>query len=156
ILKIEKRGYVRKLSIAAFIGVLVQATLGALTVKYLTRAQVSIPHAVVGQTFFAIACCLACVTSATWTSSRPVATDERTPSMRRLAVWLMIAMFIQLLLGAALRHDNKSEAMREGREFIFVWHLVAHILGAFFVIYRAVLVAIRVLGSHKDIKSLKT
>jgi heme A synthase len=156
VLKVERRGYVRKLAIAAFIGVIVQAVLGALTVKYLTRAQVSIPHAVVGQTFFAIACCLACVTSKTWTSPNPPISDERTPSTRKLAVWLMVAMFIQLLLGSALRHDNKSEAMREGREIIFISHLVAHFLGAVFVIYRVVLVAIRVLKDHADLKPLKT
>jgi heme a synthase len=156
ILTKENRSAVRKLAVSAFLAVVAQAVLGALTVKFLAKAHTSIPHAVLGQSFFCIAVCLICVTSRAWISGAKQTQEEGSPSMRKLGVWLMIAIVVQLLLGAALRHDNKAEALRNGNESTFIWHLVAHVLGAFAVLFFAARVMSRVFRQHREIKTLLT
>ncbi|HYF48502.1 MAG TPA: COX15/CtaA family protein [Planctomycetota bacterium] len=153
---VERRRTVKLLAVATLVGVLVQAILGVIAVNNLAPARFSIPHAVLAQAVFVLTCCLACLTSRTWTSDLKPVQESHATSLRRLAVWLMIAILIQLLLGAALRHDDKGAALREGRGYIFMWHLVAHIAGAFFVLYRVLVLAVRVFHDHRQFRALLT
>jgi len=152
----ERRKYVKMIAAATLFSVVSQAVLGVIAVNNLAPAKFTIPHAVLAQIVFALTCCLACFTSRTWTSDVQPAQETHAKSLRRLGVWLLIAVFIQLLLGAAIRHDDKGAVLRDGREHIFLWHLVAHIGGAFFVVYRVLLVAIRVFREHRQHKALLT
>jgi heme a synthase len=150
----DPRRSMKKLAIGLFFALLAQAMLGALTVKYFARSQTSIPHAVLGQIFLSLAASCAVLTSRYWLSDRPVAPSTQSPSLYRLCRALTIMVFIQLLLGAALRHDNRGEAFQEGRDFVVISHLVAHVMGAMGVVFFMVRVIIRINRHHRDIPEL--
>lgn len=146
----DTRSSVKKLAAFLVVGLFAQAFLGYLTVKYFAHAQTSIPHAVLGQTFFCLAVSMAVVTSRMWLSDKPAVPSEKSPSLVRLGVYCVAAVGVQLLLGAALRHDDQGAALRNGRSFVFVWHLVAHICGALAVVHFVVKLLIRVFRQHRE------
>jgi heme A synthase len=152
----DKRDAAKKLALWTMSLLLTQAVLGGMTVYFFAKAATSIPHAVLGQTVFTLTVCLAIVTSRSWFEAAPAPAPEEHPGLRRLALYLMIALFIQLLLGSALRHDNKGESLRDGNLFIFVWHLVAHLVGAFAVLVCAARVIARVFRSYRHVPGLLT
>jgi len=150
----ESRSSVRKLAVGLIAVLLAQATLGALTVKYFAHAPTSIPHAVMGQTFFCLAFALAIVTSQSWLSAAEPIRCEARPTLYRLSVYVVCALALQLFLGAALRHDDQGAALRNGREFVFVWHLVAHIAGSIFVAYTVARLLLRVFRDHRQQRAI--
>ena len=150
----ETRRSVRGLAGFLVVGLFAQAFLGYLTVRYFAHAQTSIPHAVMGQTFFCLTVAMAVMTSQTWMSDAPALQDRGAPTLYRLAVYCVIAVGFQLLLGAALRHDDQGLAIRNGRGFVFVWHLIAHITGAFSVVYFVFRLISRVFNFHREQKEL--
>ena len=154
VLFVEKRPAVRKLAIGALLAVIAQAVLGALTVKFFAHAKTSIPHAVLGQITFCIAASLAVVTSAQWMAPTKAVISNEQPALRRLTISLVATLFVQLLLGAALRHDDKAHALRDGHESIFIWHLAAHILGALAVTYFLARVLMSVFRQHREQKEI--
>ena len=97
ILAAEKRRWVRRLALAAFAAVVLQGILGGLTVLLLLPAPISIAHATLGQTFFALLAVLATVLSPGWKGSQAEAPCG-------LFLWMTPLVYLQLLLGAALRH----------------------------------------------------
>jgi heme a synthase len=72
---VEKRKWVRRLAIAAFGLVVTQGILGGMTVLFLLPAPVSILHACLAQTFFAVVVALAFVTSKEWLSMSVIASE---------------------------------------------------------------------------------
>src|SRR5262250_2674996 len=62
----EKRGWVRKLSVVALVGVIAQGLLGGLTVKLMLPLAVSTAHATLAQLFFCTTVSLAVITSPSW------------------------------------------------------------------------------------------
>jgi heme A synthase len=150
----DSRSSVRKLAIGLIVVLLAQATLGALTVKYFAHAQTSIPHAVMGQTFLCLALAMWIVTSRSWLSDAQPMRSESQPTLYRLSVYTVCALALQLLLGAALRHDDQGLALRNGREFVFVWHLVAHVAGALLVVYTVARLLFRVFHDHRQQRAI--
>ncbi|HYG74361.1 MAG TPA: COX15/CtaA family protein [Planctomycetota bacterium] len=146
----DKRRSVNRLAGGMLLGLLAQAVLGAMTVAYFAKAKTSIPHAALGQVFFCMAVAMCVVTSKRWIESGTALRSRENPALSKLALWTVIAMFVQLLLGAALRHDDQAQAMREGRFGIFAWHLTAHMLGAFAVVYFVSRVLFRVFRDHRS------
>ena len=146
----DRRRSVRALA-TALIGVLfLQAFLGYLTVTYFAHAPTSIPHAFLGQAFLCMAVAMAAVTSQRWLSDAPALPCEASPSLCRLGVYAVAAVGVQLLLGAALRHDDQGLALRTGRSHVFVWHLLAHIAGALAVVYFVFRLLLRVFRNHRQ------
>lgn len=152
-LKDSRRG-VRKLAMALIAVLLAQATLGALTVKYFAHAQTSIPHAFMGQMFLCLAFAMAIVTSRKWLSDAPTVQENVRPTLYRLSVFVVCAVAFQLLLGAALRHDDQGMALRSGRGHVFVWHLVAHVAGAIFVAYTVARLLFRVFRDYREQRAI--
>jgi protoheme IX farnesyltransferase len=107
---------VRRLGLAALAVVLLQGLLGGLTVKFLLPPAVSIAHAALAQAFFCITIALAL------SNTRPV---ESTGTIRGLGLATTIAVYIQLILGASIRHSERG--------------VIAHIAGAVGVLTLAVL-----------------
>jgi len=101
----EPRRWVRWLGVLAVLAVILQAVLGGLTVLLKLPPIVSVGHATLGQTFFAIAVSLALFMGAGWHWDEKKWEDGFSPSLRRLALGLTAATFVQLVLGAAFRHD---------------------------------------------------
>ena len=107
----ESRRWVRRLGFLAVFVVLLQASLGGVTVLWLLPATVSIAHAGLATAFFCLVCTLATVTSPTF---RAAASDRRGSSVAllRIAIVAAIATYIQILLGATMRHLGAGLACR--------------------------------------------
>jgi cytochrome c oxidase assembly protein subunit 15 len=108
--KREDRRWVRILGVAAVGLVVAQGLLGGLTVLLLLPPALSVGHAMLAQTFFVVVASLALFTSPWWRSAQP-----RPPARSRSIVWLAgsatAAVFIQLMLGALMRHTDSGLAI---------------------------------------------
>ncbi len=105
----ESRAWVRRLGWLALSTVIVQALLGGITVIWLLPPVVSTSHLGTAMLFLAIVTLLAVVTSPGWRAAR-----ER-PSipagdLRNLAAIATTVAYVQILLGAAMRHTGAGLA----------------------------------------------
>jgi cytochrome c oxidase assembly protein subunit 15 len=122
----EERSWVRILSLFALITVIMQGFLGGLTVLFLLPTGVSVCHATLAQTFFCIVTSLAFFTSRWWlsdhelppgTTGKPArfgsGLPSRGPSTFALCVALTLAVYVQLILGALMRHTGSGLAVAD-------------------------------------------
>jgi len=106
---VERRRWMRWLSVGAFCTVIAQAILGGLTVLFFQPPAVSAAHATVAQTFFCIAVIIAVFTGQKWIEEPPrVEFDQRRPSLFTLALLSIFVLYVQLILGAMFRHHGMS------------------------------------------------
>jgi cytochrome c oxidase assembly protein subunit 15 len=103
----EPRAWVRQLGYAALAAVVAQGLLGGLTVLLLLPTAVSVAHACLAQTFFCLTVALAVVTSPRWRDAEPVAAGR----VGRAAKVLVSVVFLQLLIGAVMRHTKAGLAI---------------------------------------------
>jgi cytochrome c oxidase assembly protein subunit 15 len=101
----EKRGWVKRLGVVALIGVIAQGLLGGLTVKLMLPLAVSTAHATLAQLFFCSTVSLAVFTSKSWMESRPTIEEQGSLPVRYLCVAAAATIFLQLVIGATLRHS---------------------------------------------------
>lgn len=99
----------RRLGILALIMVIAQGGLGGLTVLKSLPALVSVGHAALAQAFLALTIAIVMITSRRWNDA-PVHHDK-SHLFRMLAVGTTIAIYVQLLLGATVRHANHNHAL---------------------------------------------
>jgi len=112
----EPRRWVRRLGIAALGVVIAQGILGGLTVKLMLPPPISIAHASLAEAFFCITMALALVTSERWIRASPASETVNAGLIRRFALTSTIAIYLQIILGAAIRHSESG--------------VIAHIVGA--------------------------
>ncbi len=105
----EKRAWVRRLALAAFAIVCVQAALGGLTVLLHLPPTVSIAHAGLAEVFFSLTISLALVTSPTWPrpSGIPLESGD-VLALKVLSCSAAAIVYLQILLGAVIRHTNSG------------------------------------------------
>ena len=133
----EKRSWVRWLGIVAFGTVVTQGILGGMTVLFLLPAPVSIFHACLAQTFFALVVSLAFFTSREWLSAPGKSVRGDLQDLKAPLLMMVTLVYLQLILGATLRHTgNQSIAL-------------SHVIGSFFVLINAVLIMVRVLSRYE-------
>jgi cytochrome c oxidase assembly protein subunit 15 len=152
---------VRRLGWVALGAVVLQGLLGGLTVLLLLPAPISVAHACLGQTFFCVVVAIALLTSPGWRA--PVA--QRTESgsglsLRSLAPLTVVAVYVQLILGATMRHTGAGLAIPDFPlalgslippfEAPGVAIAFAHRVGALVVAIAVASTVIRVLGRHRD------
>jgi heme a synthase len=101
----EPRQWVRRLGLLALVGVVAQGLLGGLTVKLNLPLVVSSAHATLAQLFFCTTVSLAVFTSPSWIKERPVIEEQGSLPLRYLCVAAATAIFLQLIIGATLRHS---------------------------------------------------
>ena len=101
----EQRSWVRRLGIVALAGVVAQGLLGGLTVKLMLPLAVSTAHATLAQLFFCTTVSLAVFTSASWIDSGPTIEEQGSLAVRYLCVAAAATIFLQLVIGATLRHS---------------------------------------------------
>lgn len=124
----EKRPWVRRLGWVALLAVIVQGLLGGLTVLLLLPPAVSVLHASLAQAFFCVVIVLAVVTSRGWQGSLfPLSRHLERPGFR-LSLLVLGTVYIQLILGAVLRHTGMVGTSKGGE--INHVALSVHILGA--------------------------
>lgn len=112
----EKRNWVRWLAVSALGAVLAQGILGGLTVILLLPPSVSVAHACLAQTFFCIVISLTLFTSPQWKHGLPAARTTADGSAVRLPILCAMttaAVYIQLMLGALMRHTDSGLAIRD-------------------------------------------
>ncbi|HEX9422382.1 MAG TPA: COX15/CtaA family protein [Pyrinomonadaceae bacterium] len=101
----ENRLWVRMLGLLALLSVLAQAVLGGLTVKLMLHYGISEAHATLAQLFFCSTVSLAVFTSPGWMKDRPLIEEQGSLPLRYLCVAAATAIFLQLIIGATLRHS---------------------------------------------------
>lgn len=112
--KREDRRWVRNLGFAAVGLVVAQGALGGLTVLLLLPASVSVAHATLAQTFFTVVVSIALFTSPWWRAAgrRPEPENERV-AIFWLCASTAAAVFIQLMIGALMRHTDSGLAVAD-------------------------------------------
>ncbi len=132
----ERRSWLRRLAFAGVAAVVLQGVLGGITVLYLLPWPVSVGHASLAQLFFCLMVSLAHFTSKGWQEEKPPLAEEGVPSLPRLSIAIALAVFVQLVLGATVRHK--------------VLGIAPHLLGAGLVVVLAAWTVRRVLLHHKQ------
>lgn len=108
--KKEERKWVRVLGGLALLAVITQGILGGITVLLLLPTWVSTTHATLAQSFFSLTIVLAIITSPAWKMHEPLEFGSMRKT-RRLALAAAGAVFVQLILGALLRHTGSGLAI---------------------------------------------
>jgi cytochrome c oxidase assembly protein subunit 15 len=140
--RVERRKWLKNLSLVAIGTVIAQGVLGGITVLYFLPWYISSAHAALAQTFFSIAVLMALYTGYEWTESKPSRIeDEAVPSTRTLALLSIVALYLQLFFGAAFRHSGMS--------------ILAHLVNAVFVSGILAWTSVRVLSRYGHIASLR-
>jgi cytochrome c oxidase assembly protein subunit 15 len=103
----DHRSWMKKLGVAALLTVTVQGILGGITVLEFLPPAVSTAHAMVGQTFFCIAVCIAMFTGPRWVGEQPRTAPERNrPTLLTLSLLSILVLYVQLFLGGMFRHKG--------------------------------------------------
>ena len=157
---VDKRRWMRALTIGAVFGVIFQGVLGGLTVLNFLPPAISTAHGVVGQTMFCVLAAIAVFTSKSWLNEpvERIALKDAKPLIRHS--WMLIGfLYLQLILGAAFRHvwtkwgpvgSNHWPVHKIVHIFLY-----PHILNALFVAGLILYVSMRGLSRHANIPHIK-
>ena len=125
----ESRLWVRRLGLIALAALVTQGVLGGVTVLYSLPTTISVLHACLAQIFF---CLILALVVATQENRRPsLQSGDSSLFSCRLPWVTTLGVFLQLLLGAAVRH---SGTLGGNKGVVLVPSaLVAHLVGAIVV-----------------------
>ncbi len=108
---VEDRHWVRNLGLIALAGVILQGVLGGLRVTML-KDEIGIFHACLAQAFLGLMVVIALVTTNFWRSLSDVTVDPRKIALiKTMAIATTIAIYVQLALGATMRHQHRDLAI---------------------------------------------
>lgn len=140
--KVDQRPWMRSLGWTALGTVIAQGILGGITVLFYLPPAVSTAHATLAQTFFCIVVAIAMFTSRAWVESAPatVSQNER-PTLITLTTLSVLAVYVQLILGAAFRHNGMK----------ILWHLCTAAVVTFILLWTVV----RVLSHYSHVVQLR-
>jgi cytochrome c oxidase assembly protein subunit 15 len=103
----DPRRWMKRLGFTALGAVIAQGVLGGLTVLFFLPAPVSTAHASLAEIFFCITVAIALFTSPRWIGGAGV--DDG--MLRRMATAATVLIYIQILLGATMRHTGAGLAI---------------------------------------------
>jgi cytochrome c oxidase assembly protein subunit 15 len=156
----DPRRWMRSLALVALAAVVAQGLLGGLTVLLLLPPVVSVAHACLGQIFFCTVVAIAVFTSRSWLEAPPPAADPGRPGLRTLTAITGVVVFLQLLLGAVMRHTASGLAIPDfplvfGGLVPPAWDAgialhYAHRVGALIVTIVVLTTVLRVFRRHAD------
>lgn len=107
--RVEPRRWVRRLGLAALGAVIFQGLLGGITVLYFLPDAISISHAGLAQIFFCLTVAIALFVSPSWRLPAHALTDDAV--LRRRAVILVGLIYLQIIIGATMRHTGAGLAI---------------------------------------------
>jgi cytochrome c oxidase assembly protein subunit 15 len=139
--KREPRRWVCLLAMTALLLVVAQAVLGGITVLFFLPAPISTAHAALAQFFFCTLVSLSLFTGGWWQSDLPAVEERGRPTLRAVGIATVCVVFLQLLLGAAFRHN--------------AFGILPHIFGAGVVTAMVVWTATIVFTRYADIAPLR-
>ena len=105
----ESRPFVRRLGYVALAAVITQGILGGITVLWFLPDPISIAHASLAQIVFCLTVAIALFTSRGWTHDGLALPDDRL--LRRLTVLTTAWVYVQILMGATMRHTDAGLAI---------------------------------------------
>ncbi len=143
----------RGLTTLALMLVVLQAALGGLRVLKMSD-PLGITHGTLGQVFYCLLVFIAFVSSPTWTEGRLVLSPKAAAQARFWTLTLFLCVFGQLILGASLRHTQRthlaaSDILTTKGQWLpptsppDVFLLFAHKYWGFFVALLIIFVAVR-------------
>ena len=107
----DDRRWLKRLAAGAVLAVVAQGILGGITVLMQLPPAVSIGHALLAQTFLLMTVAIAAATSRAWVCGA-AATPVPVDSGVRMLLAVSVAMtFVQILLGAIVRHTYSAPAI---------------------------------------------
>ncbi len=136
----ERRPWVKRLGYLAVGAVVAQGLLGGITVLFFLPAAISVSHACLAQIFFCLAVTLALVTGERWQQPALPLEDEDSPPLGQMTVLTSGAIFLQLVMGAALRHKG--------------FGIVPHLVGATIVTALVLWTIYRVFFRHSNLATV--
>jgi cytochrome c oxidase assembly protein subunit 15 len=145
----ERRGWVKGLGVIALLAVIAQGLLGGLTVKLLLPLWVSSAHATLAQLFFCTMVSLSVFTSPGWNAPHPARVEDNRPPLRYLCAGTCVAILVQLVLGATLRHSATWD------QLLPTGLVLTHVGGAILVTILWLVVGFLVFQKHGDLPYLK-
>ena len=105
---VDPRRWMKGLGIAALLAVILQGVLGGLTVLFFLPAAISTAHAGLAEVFFCLTVAIASFTSPRWSSGIDRIDDAM---LRRLSAATAGLIFVQILIGALMRHTDAGLAI---------------------------------------------
>lgn len=143
----ESRIWLRWLGMAALAGVIIQGLLGGFRVQLnaLVGPEMALIHGSFAQWVFVLLVSIALFTSRTWCEvDNPFrVADPQNNGIRRLALVMVGAIYLQTIFGALVRHTEILAGPR------------LHILGAFAVVILATVLTSKILARFSKAASLK-
>jgi cytochrome c oxidase assembly protein subunit 15 len=135
----EPRRWVRRFGVALLVGVIAQGILGGMRVV-LDERMLALIHGCTGPLFFAAAAAMVAVTSRRWRETNPAACVFATsPKLLRLAILTAVLAYLQLVVGAIVRHSPLM--LTEGAANIFQIAVYFHVILALAVTFHVLLLA---------------
>lgn len=129
----EPRRWVRWLAWGALLAVILQGGIGGLRV-ILDHRRIAMIHGCVGPAFFAFVIFLAVTVSARWRAAAGVAASPEASKLRRLSVSTAAVAYLQLVMGAVVRHVPEGASIAE-----FQAAVLFHLIGAVALLVHAAL-----------------
>jgi cytochrome c oxidase assembly protein subunit 15 len=143
----EPRRWVRRFGVALLLGVIAQGILGGMRVV-LDERMLALIHGCTGPLFFAAAAAMVAVTSRSWSepATSPAACSLASPKLLRLAVLTALLAYLQLVVGAIVRHSPLM--LTEGAASIFQIAVYFHVILAAVVTFHVLLLAYKCFWSR--------
>jgi heme a synthase len=158
--QVDKRPWMRALTITAVLGVIFQGVLGGLTVLNFLPPAISTAHATVGQTMFCVLAAIAVFTSRSWMEEPAEKILRKESRILIRHSWMLIGfLYLQLILGAAFRHvwtkwgppgSNRWPVHRIVHVFLY-----PHILNALLVAGLILFLSLRVISQSSGVPYLR-
>jgi len=112
----ERGSWMRWMGVVALGAIVTQGLLGGMTVLLLLPPAISTAHAAMAEIFFCVTVAIAVFTSPKWQLAHGAHEEERRgapgdSSLRRLATTTTALIYIQILIGATMRHTGAGLAI---------------------------------------------
>ena len=144
----ESRIWVRRLSYGILAGVILQGVLGGMRVV-LDERLLAMIHGCTGPLFFLLCVAMVVVTSRWWQHSQPLREKAKSKKFFRLAIFCTGLAYLQLVVGAAVRHS--PHLIGDMAATLFRLAVYFHVFLALMIVGYVLLLAWRCLqnGLHK-------
>ena len=109
--KRETRSWVCRLGGLALLAVICQGLLGGITVLFLLPTAISVSHAGLAQLCMCLMISIAAFTSPKWPGVQKQHEGTGSPSLRALTALTTVVIYIQILIGALVRHTASGLAI---------------------------------------------
>ena len=143
------RRWMRAVAIAALVLVIVQGTLGGVRILA-ADPRMAMIHGCVGPLFFGLCAAMAVFLSPLWTSQQPRRLDRGASKLHRLAVMTLALAYVQLVLGALVRHVPVTASPGTFRAALFL-----HLFMAFLLTLHIAMLCRHVWANFRDTAALR-